>query len=129
MNMKTLALLFALCLLWGDTTFGEEQNIWGKMKNRLETLAPQKKMATTTAVGGVRGAKEQTSDSLYWKNESKKEAIDEVEYTRFNEAYQAATSGQTEDAAARFEAFLKDFPQSTLKPEAEEALAALRKKP
>jgi len=120
------AVITLLCLGLATLAGAEEATIWNKMKNRLETLSPQKKLTTTTAVGGVRGAKDQPADTLYWKSEEKMQEIDATEYARFNEAYEAATGGRKEEATAKFAAFVQEFPASPLKGDAEEALAALK---
>ena len=131
MNKRNFTLIAVGCLLCCGVAFGAESTTWEKMKTRLESIAPQKKTAATTAVGGVRGAKDQAADSLYWKAEEKVEkteelpSIDETEYARFSEALQAAAGGKHDEATAKFEAFLKDYPQSTLRPDAEEALQTL----
>lgn len=136
MNTRTFTLIAVGCLLCWGVAFAEEGTVWDQMKTRLESIAPQKKTTATTAVGGVRGAKDQAADSLYWKSEERmperaeepSPAIDETEYARFSEALQAASAGKRDEATTKFTAFLKDYPQSPLRPDAEEALKTLAAK-
>ena len=132
--MKQLIVLLSLfsLILTASLALAEDRGnksaLWLKLKQKLEQMAPQKK-TTTTAVGGVRGAKDQSADTLYWKDEAVKTTVDETEYKRFNDAYQLANDGKGAEAISQFESFLKDYPQSALRDDAQQALASLREAP
>lgn len=120
------SLVLTLCLLPLTSSAADDGACWQKLKNRLATVTPQKKSTATTAVGGVRGAKDQSADSLYWKDEEKKIEVPEEELNSFNSAYESAVSGKNEDATQKFEGFLKDYPQSALRSDALTALQTLK---
>lgn len=104
-----------------------EGDYWQQLKERLAQIAPQKKGSATTAVGGVRGSKDQAADSLYWKDEAVKVQIPEEEYARFAAAQQSAVDGKKEPAMTGFQSFVNDYPQSALKAEALAAIEVLQK--
>ena len=118
--------LFLACLSVSTVYAAEpttDGGFWQTLKNKLEKITPQKKGTVTTAVGGVRGGKDQSNDNLYWKGEEPQVKVNETEYANFNDAFQAATEGRTAEATAKFDSFLKDYPQSALR---EDALLALQ---
>jgi TolA-binding protein len=117
-------LIFALSLPFPSFAEDGDSGYWENLKNKLAHISPQKKGAATTAVGGIRGSKGQSADTLYWKGEE--EIVAAEEYARFQEAYQAAVDGKKKEAVTKFEAFLKDFPQSTLGEDARLALQELQ---
>lgn len=104
-----------------------EGDYWQQLKERLAQIAPQKKGSATTAVGGVRGSKDQAADTLYWKDEAVKVQVPEEEYARFTAAQQSAADGKKEQAMAGFQSFVRDYPQSALKAEAVAAIEVLQK--
>lgn len=122
MHSKLLATFLMAALVLPLSLHAAEGDYWQQLKERLTQIAPQKKGSATTAVGGVRGSKDQAADTLYWKGESAKAEVSGEEYTRFTAAYQLAVDGNKEEATSRFQSFIKDYPQSPLK---EEALTAI----
>ena len=71
----TLGIVFTLQPLFAEeattpTSRTEQQpaSFWDKMRKKIETFTPKKRLTATTAVGGVRGAQIE-SDDLYWKGE------------------------------------------------------------
>lgn len=121
---KVLAVL--LVILFGVTVSlaAEKQDFWGKLKSKVEKITPSKGGQSTTAVGGVRGAKDETGDTLYWKGKEPQVSKDELE--SFNKALDSATKGQKADAIRKFEAFLKQYPSSALAGDAKESLKKLK---
>ncbi len=124
---RILTVVLLLLCLCAASVFATEPaadgGFWQTLKNKLEKITPQKKGTVTTAVGGVRGGKDQSNDSLYWKGEEPQVQVNETEFTNFNNAFQTATAGNTVEAMAKFDSFLKDYPQSVLR---EDALLALQ---
>lgn len=118
-----LSLLLICCV--PAVAGAQDGGFWSQLGGKLEQLTPQKKTIVTSAVGGVRGAKDLSADALYWKGEKAQQTIDAVEYERFRQALAAGEAGKP-DAAAEFEGFLRDFPQSSLREDAVRALQLLQ---
>lgn len=104
----------------GDSWSG----FWQKMRMRIEQMTPQKKLGNTTAVGGVRGAAVEAVD-VYWKGETKPQAVDADELTAFQKAMALVEADQKDQAQAAFVEFGKAYPTSPLKADADQALARL----
>lgn len=117
-------LALTVTLIAVPATAEQEGNFWQGLQSKLEKITPQRKAPVTTAVGGVRGSKDQSADSLYWKGEEAL-PIGEDELRRFQEAVQAATAGNRQAATDQFAAFLNDYPRSALREDAQLALKAL----
>ncbi|MFA5517324.1 MAG: hypothetical protein WDA20_13680 [Desulfuromonadales bacterium] len=126
--MSSRLLLTLLLVAFALPSFAEEgdSGYWEKLKNKLTHITPQKSGPATTAVGGIRGAQDQSADGLYWKGEEEEILVAEEEYARFQEAYQAAIAGNKEEAKTKFQAILTDFPQSPLAEDARLALQQLQ---
>ncbi len=90
----------------------------------MDKLAPPKDTTATTAVGGVRGAKDEGAESLYWKG--KEVEVKKEELESFNSALDLAIKGDKAESIKRFEEFLKKYPASTLAKDARESLKVLK---
>ena len=126
MQIRLLLVFLAMPLIFPLAPYAAEGDYWQQLKGRLTQIAPQKKGVATTAVGGVRGSKDDSADTLYWKDEAVKVQVPEEEYARFTAAYQSAVDGKKERALSRFQSFVKDYPQSSLKGEALTAISTLQ---
>ncbi len=104
----------------GDSWSG----FWDKLRMKIEQLTPQKKLANTTAVGGVRGAAVEAAD-VYWKGEARPQSVDADELNAFQKAMVLVESDQKEQARIAFGDFVRTYPGSPLKPDADQALARL----
>ncbi|MFA5371732.1 MAG: hypothetical protein WC298_07165 [Sideroxydans sp.] len=102
----------------------QELSLWERLRKKIELLTPKKKLTTTTAAGGVRGTLADAED-VYWKGEAKPMAVDEDELAAFSKAIALVDAGNTVDAQAAFAEFIKQHPDSTLRSDAEAALAQL----
>jgi TolA-binding protein len=103
------------------------QSLLDEMWSRLRQYGPKlsvKETEKTTVVAGVRGA-ESTASTLtpYWKGDKTKDPAYVAEVNAFNGAQTLAERDDYPAAATAFEKFLKDYPASTLKPNAEFGLA------
>ncbi len=98
-------------------------SLWESLRKKIEAMTPKKKLSTTTAAGGVRGALAD-ADDVYWKGESK--AIDEDELSSFKKAMALVDAGNSAGAQAAFTDFIKQNPDSPLRSDAEAALAQLK---
>ena len=103
------------------------QNVLDEMWSRLRQYGPNlsmKETEMTTVVAGVRGA-ESTASTLtpYWKGDKTKDPAYVAEVNAFNAAQTLAERDDYPAASAAFEKFLKDYPASSLKPNAEFGLA------
>lgn len=101
-----------------------ELSLWDRLRQKVELLIPKKKLTTTTAAGGVRGSLAD-ADDLYWKGEVKQISIDEAELNAFTQAIELVEGGKMDDAWTAFADFVKQYPGSALRPDAEAALAQL----
>lgn len=126
---KVLVLLLGLSLFSPSLYAAEksEPGFWESLRMKIEQLTPQKKLSTTTAVGGVRGAPVENTD-VYWKGETKPVAIDPAELAAFQNALSLADAGKKAEAQAAFTAFTKNYPASPLRKDAEQALTQLQSK-
>ncbi len=128
--MKRLsALLLSLSLFAPHVHAAEksEPGFWEMLRMKIEQLTPQKKLSTTKAVGGVRGAPAEDGD-LYWKGEAKAPAIDSDELAAFKNALALVDAGKKAEAQMAFSDFSKKYPDSPLRKDADQALTQLQPK-
>lgn len=102
----------------------QELSLWERLRKKIELLTPKKKLTTTTAAGGVRGTLADAED-VYWKGEARPVAIDENELAAFSKAIALVDAGNTAEAKSAFAEFIKQHPDSSLRADAEAALALL----
>lgn len=128
--MKKLTLLFLLGLsvgaqaIYAAESTAKSMSFWDKLRARIESFTPQKKTSSTTATGGVRGAPI-ASDDIYWKDEATAETIAAEELEAFTQAVKLTESNNTE-AKTAFADFIKKYPESPLRKDADQALAQLQ---
>jgi len=128
--MKKITMLFLLGLALGSQAlYAAEKDVsklsfWEKLRVKIESMTPQKKTNVTTATGGVRGAQVSTED-MYWKNEATGQAIASDELEAFKKAIQLANLDNKAQAQAAFSEFIKKYPGSSLRKDADQALAML----
>ncbi len=129
--MKKITLLLLGLLLTGNGLAEEakqaEEGLLDSLRKKIEMLMPKKKLQTTTAVGGVRGSKADAND-LYWKGEKGEEGIDADELAAFDDALSLAESGEMVEAEKQLTAFLKKYPASQLREDAEQALVYVKER-
>jgi TolA-binding protein len=101
-------------------------SLWDKLRKKVESFAPQKKIGATNAVGGVRGAPSDAQD-IYWKGEATQESIDAEELAAFKKAMDLAAAGEKKQANIAFAEFVHKHPDSSLRKEADQALVELAK--
>lgn len=99
--------------------------LWEKLRKKINMFTPQKKLEATTAVGGVRGKQTEAND-VYWKGEAN-QMINAEEYAAFKKGIDFADAGDMKQAQAAFADFVKAHPDSTLRKDADLALAQLQK--
>jgi len=104
----------------------KETSFWDTLRSKIEKVTPTKKATVTTAVGGVRGAKNESGSELYWKGKEEKLEIDVEELTLFNSAMDMAIGGETNEAIVLFESFVATYPESLLHADSLLALKHLR---
>jgi TolA-binding protein len=96
--------------------------VWG----RLRALSPQaknKNKGRTSVTAGIRGA--ETTDSLinpYWKDDKTEDPDYIKELTAYTKAQQQAENGDLESAVKSLSAFIEEYDDSDLKPNAQFAL-------
>ncbi len=106
----------------------KEKSFWDNLVKKMTRIVPKKKSRTytTTAVGGVRGAKDESTDKLYWKDKEIEMNVSQEEIDKFNNAVSLAVDGKGKAAEKGFEEFLAAYPKSPLKNDAQSALKELR---
>ncbi len=114
MKRTVIILVLALFCVSAYAEDKKDSGFWDGLKGKIEQLAPRKKTAETTAVGGVRGTRDSSSEGLYWKGEDKKEITDD-EVTAFRAALDYASTGKLNEAAAKFDTFVHLYPNSMLR--------------
>jgi TolA-binding protein len=128
--MKKITMLFMLGLALGSQALyaaeknGGSQSFWEKLRVKIEAMTPQKKTNVTTATGGVRGAPA-SSEDMYWKNEATGQTAANGEMEAFKNAMKLADSADKAQAHAAFAEFIKKYPGSSLRQDADQALALL----
>lgn len=128
--MKKLLAIIAVVALTASLAYaaGETSNAgwWSSLKTKIEKLASGGSSTATTAVGGVRGAKDE-GESAYWKGKDKtQQGIAREELDSFNLAVDQAINGKAADSIASFESFIQKYPDSVLAGDAKEALVQLK---
>lgn len=93
--------------------------LWGKLRAASPKVATQDDKAATQ-VAGVRGA-EATDSALqpYWQDDKESDPAFVQQVNSFKSAQQLADAGDYGKAATAFESFLKAYPDSSLKANAE----------
>lgn len=129
--MKKIMILMLGLLLTTNALAEEEkkaeEGLLDALRKKIELLMPKKKLQTTTAVGGVRGSKADANE-LYWKGEKGEEGIDADELAAFDEALARAEAGEMEEAEKELESFIKSYPSSQLREDAEQALVYVKER-
>ena len=129
-TVKKRAMILCSLVLLATVAHGEQavrkDAFWEKLASKLEKLTPAKKSSTTTAVGGVRGAKSDDSTDIYWKGKDKPVEMAEDELQKFNRAVECRMKGDNEQALKQFEEFLAAYPQSAFKVEGLQAVDKLK---
>ena len=104
----------------------DESGFWSKIKSKVESITPKKKTTVTTAVGGVRGARDDSAKVVYWKGKEIDEQIAPDELDKFKSALEYAIEGNTEESLKHFDEFLAQYPKSPLREDAVKAVKKLR---
>lgn len=128
--MKKMTALFVLLgVMLAAPAFSADDkpdmSMWERLRKKIELLTPKKKISTTTAVGGVRGA-QADADEVYWKGEANTEPVDADELAAFKKAMALVDAGDKAGAEAAFNDFLTKHPDSHLREDAESALTLLQ---
>lgn len=121
--------LLSILLCFGSAHAADSASggLFDGFRKKVESLTPKKKLQTTTAVGGVRGSQADAGE-LYWKGEITEQGIDAKELASFEAALSHAENGENELAEKALRSFMKEYPQSQLNGDAEQALALLKGK-
>lgn len=129
MKTKTLLTLGTLLLIFvvanGVQGAGKD-GFWDSLQGKLEKVTPAKKSGVTTAVGGVRGAKNESSSDMYWKGKDKSPSVPEEELQKFRTALDTKVKGNNEEALKLFQEFLNAYPQSSLRVEGLQAVEKIK---
>lgn len=128
---RLIALLVLLGVVLATPAYSADDNqggsLWERLRKKIELLTPKKRITTTTAVGGVRGS-QADADDVYWKGEANTAPVDADELAAFKKAISLVDAGDLAGAQTAFGDFLKKHPESSLRKDAEMALAELQGK-
>ncbi len=97
--------------------------VWGRLRALNPQLKTNKTRSRSVATMGIRGA--ETTTSLiqpYWKGDKTNDPIYIAELTSYTKAQQYAEDGDLNKAVLALNAFLEEFKDSDLKPNAQFAL-------
>lgn len=129
MKQLIMLLLLGLALFSQALHAGEKDDkslsFWDRLRGKIESLTPQKQLGVTTATGGVRGAFIAFED-MYWKNDASGQTIGSDELEVFARAMKLTDSDDKAQAQTAFAEFIKQYPQSILRKDADQALAQLQ---
>jgi len=129
--MKKLLMLLLLGLALGSQVLHAAEkgdrtlSFWEKLRAKIESLTPQKRSSVTTATGGIRGAAV-ASDDIYWKDEASAELIAADELDAFTQAMKLTDAEDKAQAQSAFSEFIRKYPASPLRKDADQALALLK---
>lgn len=130
--MKKITMLMLLGLVLGSQALyaaekaDSSKSFWEKLRAKVESMTPQKRVTVTTATGGVRGAAGSTED-MYWKDEATGQIVADEELEAFKNAMELTGLDDKAKAQTAFADFVKKYPGSPLRKEADQALAQLGK--
>jgi len=119
---KALTVFLVILFMAAIGHAAEKSGWWTDLKGKVDKLTAPKSQ-TTTAVGGVRGAKEE-SETVYWKG---KEKVSKEELDAFGSALNLALEGKAKEAEKGFKSFLDKYPKSALAEDARKSLQELTK--
>ena len=125
--MGKRVLILGIILLISAPVFGEQNGgFWDKLQSKLDKVTPSKKISTTTAVGGVRGTKNDDASDIYWKGRDKALNMNDEELAKFTLALESRRKGENALALKQFEEFLELYPQSQFRVEGLQAVEMIR---
>ena len=120
-----IGLFLGLQPLHAEDQKSSSSSIWESLRKKIETLTPKKKLTSTTAVGGVRGALTDPED-VYWKGENVITEIDSSELHDFENALTLVESGNIPEAINAFNNFIDQYPASALVSDATRSVEILK---
>ena len=123
---RATAFIFTILIAASLSFASEKGDWWSNLKSKVRQIAPTKTTTTTTAVGGMRGTKEET-ETVYWKGKDLSSSVTTEELESFNSALDYAMKGDNTEAKIRFENFLRAYPSSALAGDARQSLKVLSK--
>ena len=126
MKRRVIAGLLGCLLTLSMAVFAEDKPVsfWDSMRKKIETITPKKQLGANKADGGVRGEATVAYD-YYWKGEI---AVTQQELEAFNKALALGVAGNMAQAKIEFESFVKIYPNSSLRKDADQALVVLKGK-
>jgi TolA-binding protein len=99
------------------------------LQYRLAQITPKKSISVTTGVAGVRGAKEDSAATLYWKGKKDAEPVTEEEMMKFKACIDLAEKGDRGGALEQLDDFMKLYPDSALIPDAKKTYDLVKAEP
>ena len=96
---------------------------------KIAQIIPKKNVPMTTSVAGVRGAKEGVQAKLYWKGKKGEEAVTEEELEKLKSGVALAVKGDNDGSLKQLDAFMKQYPDSALIPDAKKTFDMVKAEP
>lgn len=108
----------------GSQKVGDLKQLLGEMWGKLRSYVPRSNLGraenSQTQIAGVRGDESTTSQlEPYWKGDKSDDPAYTKEIGALGKAIKLADEGKLKAAAKAFDAFLKTYPDSSLKPNAQ----------
>jgi len=129
--MKKLITLFLLGLALSSPSLqageknGNASRFWERLIAKVESLTLQKNLDAITVTDRSNGATSAAED-LYWKIGTTAQAVGSDELALFKNAIELSVSVDKAQAQTAFSEFIKQFPGSPLRKDADQALALLQ---
>ena len=102
---------------------GMLDQVWARLRSYGPTASARDVAGQGTLVAGVRGAETTTSTlTPYWKGDKSQDPAYREEVGAYTRAQALADAGDLKQAATAFDAFLKTYPASSLKPNVQFAM-------
>ncbi len=134
--MKKIFLVPLALILCSAAAVAQEQDKtpgiieWLKgLQKKISQIVPKKTVPMSTSVAGVRGAKEDAKARLYWKGKKDEETVTEEEMTKFKAGVDLAEKGDQEGALKQLNEFMKQYPDSSLIPDAKKTFDLVKTMP
>jgi hypothetical protein len=135
MSKKLLAFFLMIGLCCAAAAAAQEQkgsalSEWLRsIQKKMDKILPKKEITTSTGVAGVRGARQEAQTKLYWKGKKGETSVSEEELGKFKTCVELAGKGECAAASKELEAFMKQYPESPLIPDAKKTLDLVMAEP
>lgn len=122
-----LVLMFGLTVAVAQDKKESGLAAWLKdLQRKIQQIMPRKSLPMETAIAGIRGVRVEEKGKVYWKGKRQEEPVSEAELAKFKNAVDRAAKGEMQATVKEMEAFMEEFPDSALIPDAKKTLDLAR---